>query len=119
MSSTAIVKNKSNNTLFIVTNISKSSTFKEFVSDIPSYFPIFADEIQFQVIALIDTDQDPLIQTFEKIQLMSQKNFFKTLIKMGTEFADVLKGSEDAPIDAAQSIKVGLSNLERDIALKF
>lgn len=119
MSSTAIIKNRGTDSLFIVTGISNSSMLKEFVEDVAKYFPYFSEELDFSVVAIIDTDNDPLIQTYDNIQSMSVKNFFKSLIKMSSEFVTLVKNSDDAPFDAHRQVKIGLSNLERDISLKF
>ncbi|AMM44817.1 hypothetical protein SP15_018 [Bacillus phage SP-15] len=119
MSSTAIVKNKETNSLTIVTGVTKSATFREFVETIPDYFPLFAEELGFSVVAIIDTDNDPLVQTFDNIQSMSMKNFFKSLSKMGNEFIELASNSSDIDIDDRRQIKIGLANLERDINLKF
>lgn len=116
MSFTALVRNKSTMSITLVTDINQPTLFQEFVNSVSSYYTPLDNEIEFKVLALIDTESDPLIQTFDSIQSMSMKNFFKSLEKVGQDLSESL--SESHP-DASRMMKLNMSKLVRDVALKF
>ncbi|WJZ23476.1 hypothetical protein LIS04_48 [Listeria phage LIS04] len=116
LSSTALVRNKSTKSITIVTGVDNPAVFKEFIESVSKYYTPLEDEIEFKVIALIDTESDPLIQTFDGTQNMSIKNFFKSLIKVGLELVDGLSSNHPSE---SETMRRNIDTLTQDIKSKF